>query len=165
MKISAARLSEIFQAMNHVRIGVVGDLMLDTYIRGTASRLSQEAPVPVLRVRSQETRLGGAANVMHNLVSLAPDAKVFAFGVVGDDSHADTMRDLLRQGSISIEGVITDPTRRTTIKQRVIASGQQVVRMDVEDTHPIDSSVLKRLERRILTGIRKGQFGFGELRP
>lgn len=158
MKISAARLSEIFRAMNQVRIGVVGDLMLDTYISGTASRLSQEAPVPVLRVRSQETRLGGAANVMHNLTSLAPAAKVFAFGVVGDDLHAETMRTLLRNGKISIDGVITDPTRRTTIKQRVIASGQQVVRMDVEDTHPIGGGVLQRLERRLLTGIRKGRF-------
>ena len=158
MKISSARLSEIFRAMNHVRIGVVGDLMLDVYISGTASRLSQEAPVPVLRVRSQETRLGGAANVMHNLTSLAPSAKVYAFGVVGKDPYAETMCTLLRNEGISIDGIISDPSRRTTVKQRVIASGQQVVRMDMEDTHPIGGSVLKRLENRLLTGIRNGQF-------
>jgi len=158
MKISSARLTEIFRAMDHVRIGVVGDLMLDVYISGTASRLSQEAPVPVLRVRSQETRLGGAANVMHNLTSLAPSAKVYAFGVAGADPYADTMCALLRERGISIEGIITDPTRRTTVKQRVIASGQQVVRMDMEDTNPIGGNVLKRLERRLLSGIRNGQF-------
>lgn len=158
MRISAARLSDIFQVMNRVRIGVVGDLMLDIYISGTASRLSQEAPVPVLRVRSQETRLGGAANVMHNLTALAPSAQVYAFGVVGVDEPADTMRALLKQGGINTDGVLADPSRRTTLKQRVIASGQQVVRMDVEDTHPIGGGVLNRLERRLLNGIRRGQF-------
>lgn len=158
MKISAARLAEIFRAMNRVRIGVVGDLMLDVYISGSASRLSQEAPVPVLRVRSQETRLGGAANVMHNLMSLAPSAKVYAFGVTGKDPYAETLCALLREKGIAIDGIISDPSRRTTVKQRVIASGQQVVRMDMEDTNPIGASVLKRLERRLLTGIRTGRF-------
>jgi len=156
--IAPARLQEIFENMDRTRIGVVGDLMLDVYISGTATRLSQEAPVPVLRVRSQSTRLGGAANVMHNLTSLAPKCRVSAFGIVGRDPHGTEMRKLLRQDNIRTEGVITDPARRTTRKQRVIVSGQQVVRMDVEDTQPIDAAVREKMTGQILRDIRNRSF-------
>lgn len=156
--VASARLQEIFENMNRTRIGVVGDLMLDIYISGTATRLSQEAPVPVLRVRSQSTRLGGAANVMHNLTSLAPKCRVSAFGIVGKDSHAAEMRKLLRADGIHVEGVLTDAARRTTLKQRVIVSGQQVVRMDVEDTQPIGADVRERMTEQILRAIRARSF-------
>ena len=95
MTIAQNRLAEIFDAMNRTRVAVLGDLMLDIYISGSASRLSQEAPVPVLLVRNQEARLGGAANVMHNLMSLAPQCKVGAYGVVGDDAYGQQLKDFL----------------------------------------------------------------------
>lgn len=82
MSISADRLNVIIEKTKAVRIAVLGDLMLDRYVSGTASRLSQEAPVPVLHVRKSEVRLGGAANVMRNLTSLGVK-DVFAFGIVG----------------------------------------------------------------------------------
>ncbi|MBR2427166.1 MAG: hypothetical protein IKB16_10565 [Lentisphaeria bacterium] len=158
MTISQNRLSCIFDAMNRTRIAVLGDLMLDIYISGPANRLSQEAPVPVLQVRKQETRLGGAANVMHNLMSLAPECQVSAFGVVGDDVYGQQLKQALCDDHIAIKGVLIDSSRRTTIKQRVIVSGQQVVRMDVEDTHAITGSVLEQMSELILNGIRNHQF-------
>ncbi len=158
LKISPARLEQLFDAMNRTRIAVIGDLMLDIYISGSATRLSQEAPVPVLRVRNQETRLGGAANVMHNLSSLAPDCKVSAFGIVGNDAQAEEMRSLLKKDNIETAGVLTDPARRTTLKQRVIVSGQQVVRMDVEDTIPVSGEVRKQMTEQILADIRARRY-------
>ena len=158
MTIAQNRLAEIFDAMNRTRIAVLGDLMLDIYISGPANRLSQEAPVPVLLVRNQEARLGGAANVMHNLMSLAPNCKVGAYGVVGDDAYGQQLKQFLCKDNIAINGVLVDPSRRTTIKQRVIVSGQQVVRMDVEDTHPINGEVREQMMELLLNGIRNHQY-------
>ena len=108
MTIAQNRLAEIFDAMNRTRIAVLGDLMLDIYISGPANRLSQEAPVPVLLVRNQEARLGGAANVMHNLMSLAPQCKVGAYGVVGDDAYGQQLKQFLCKDNIAIDGVLVD---------------------------------------------------------
>lgn len=158
MSLSITRIKQIFDAMNRTKVGVLGDLMLDIYISGPANRLSQEAPVPVLLVRNQETRLGGAANVMHNIMSLAPCAQVSAFGVVGEDAQGAQLKQLLCNDNIGVKGVLIDSSRRTTLKQRVIVSGQQVVRMDVEDTHPINGKVLEDMTALLLDAIRAHQF-------
>ena len=136
------------------RVGVVGDLMLDRYIWGTATRISQEAPVPVVQVRRESASPGGAANVVRNLVSLG--ARAMAFGVLGADRHAETLRGLLSAAGADLTGVVTADDRETTVKTRVIAGSQQVVRIDREVTVPIPSAcreaLLGQLEAALAAG-------------
>ena len=152
--ISSERFSSLVTASKQLRIAVLGDLMLDTYISGTASRLSQEAPVPVLRVRNKSIRLGGAANVMRNLKSLSPDAQIFAFGVVGVDEPGEKLRALLAGPRINTNGIVGVPGRVTIEKQRVIAGNQQIVRMDFEETAPIDHDIRDRIIETVTAKIR-----------
>lgn len=152
--ISSARFAALTAATKPLRIAVIGDLMLDTYISGTAHRLSQEAPVPVLRVRSKSIRLGGAANVMRNLKALSPDAKVYAFGIVGVDAPGEKLRALLAGARINTNGIVGVPGRVTIEKQRVLAGNQQIVRMDFEETAPIETDIRDRLIETVTAKIR-----------
>lgn len=115
---------------------VVGDLMIDHYIWGVATRLSPEAPVPVVNVKNESTTLGGAANVAQNLVSLG--AKVILAGVVGDDVAGEQLKDILIAEDILTDCIIKDGTRPTTMKTRVLAGSHQLVRVDREITDPVD---------------------------
>ncbi len=155
MEIHLKRLAQIFDNTPGKGIAVIGDLMLDTYISGTATRLSQEAPVPVLHVKKKEVRLGGAANVIRNLTALAPECRVYSFGIVGNDQPGITLRNLLVKGGADANGVLVDPSRRTTEKQRVIAGNQQVIRMDFEETLPVCSSLLEQLAENVKQLIRE----------
>ena len=92
MQITCQRLKEILDRAKKLRIAVLGDLMVDVYLIGSADRMSQEAPVPVLRVRKTEQRPGGAANVMRNITSFG--AKAVAFGVIGEDAAGEELRKL-----------------------------------------------------------------------
>ncbi len=152
--ITKERLDEILEKIGQVRIAVLGDLMLDVYVSGSASRLSQEAPVPVLLVRDSETRLGGAANVMRNLTSLGAGS-VYAFGITGQDPDGEKLKQLLESGSVCTSGVLSVADRRTTMKQRVIAGNQQVVRMDFENTAPVSEDVRAELSEKICAMIRR----------
>src|SRR5262249_10530168 len=121
---STANLKKIVPRIKGKRIGVLGDLMLDRYLWGTASRLSPESPVPVVEFEKQEQFLGGAGNVSANLVALG--ARVEAFGVVGgtksnDDEAGQLLRDCLRELAIEDRGVVADAGRVTTVKTRIIA--------------------------------------------
>lgn len=153
MSITPERLNLIIEKTKSIRIAVLGDLMLDRYVSGTASRLSQEAPVPVLHVRKSEVRLGGAANVMRNLTSLGVK-DVLAFGIVGEDRDGEELCSLLNRGGVNTEGVLAVSDRRTTVKQRVIAGSQQVVRMDFEDTEPVSEEVRGILVEKICAKIK-----------
>lgn len=126
-----------------LRIGVVGDLMLDRFIRGGASRLSPEAPVPVVAVDAESEHPGGAANVADNLVGLG--VRTSLFGVIGADRDADHLRALLDRRSIDHSGLLVDATRPTTVKIRVIADGQHIVRADRESIAPLDDEHAARL--------------------
>ena len=152
--ISSARFATLTAATKPLRIAVIGDLMLDTYISGTAHRLSQEAPVPVLRVRSKSIRLGGAANVMRNLKALSPEAQVYAFGIVGVDEPGEKLRALLAGARINTNGIVGVPGRVTIEKQRVLAGNQQIVRMDFEETAPIETDIRDRLIETVTAKIR-----------
>ena len=156
MSITAERLNAVIEKIKTIRIAVLGDLMLDRYVSGTASRLSQEAPVPVLHVRKSEVRLGGAANVMRNLTSLGVK-HVLAFGIVGQDRDGEELCALLQKGGVNTEGVFAVSDRRTTVKQRVIAGSQQVVRMDFEDTEPVSEDVRNVLVEQICSRMKAGQ--------
>lgn len=114
-----------------LNIGVVGDLMLDQYIYGRTERISQEAPVPVIRYNDSKIVLGGAANVANNILSLGADVTIF--GIVGDDDYGEIMSEKLKDNYICCES-----NRKTTVKQRIISSSQQILRVDFEDDHYIN---------------------------
>jgi len=141
-------LNEILEHFTTKRILVVGDIMLDHYIWGRVERISPEAPVPVLDVQREEYRLGGAANVALNLKALG--AEVWLAGLVGSDDMADKLRALLQEAGIGAEAVVTDKKRPTTVKTRIGADTQQIVRIDRESRQPIAYGVsgilLERLE-------------------
>jgi rfaE bifunctional protein kinase chain/domain len=128
--LSAERIKEIIDHFDGRTVAVVGDLMLDRYYWGGVSRISPEAPVPVVDVREESAHLGGAANVAHNIRTLG--AKALLFGVVGGDTAGKELRDLCREGGFDDAGVIVDGKRPTTVKTRIIAHSQHVVRIDRE---------------------------------
>jgi len=129
-------IKEILRSFQGKRIIVIGDVMLDQYIWGQVDRISPEAPVPVIEVKSEENRLGGAANVALNLAALG--AKPLLVGVTGDDRYGELIRSLLLQNNIDSQGLYHDPGRPTTLKTRIGAANQQVVRLDHESTEDID---------------------------
>ncbi len=120
------------------RIMVIGDLMVDEYIWGSVSRISPEAPVPVVWANKRTYVPGGAANVANNLRSLG--AKVTLAGVVGKDHNRDIMASQLGKKGIDTGAVITEPGRHTTLKTRIFARNQQMVRVDWEHTDPINKT-------------------------
>jgi D-glycero-beta-D-manno-heptose-7-phosphate kinase len=137
------RLYELKQKFRGKKIAVVGDMMLDSYYFGDASRISPEAPVPVVSVREERHRLGGAANVALNLLTLG--AEPIPVGAVGDDNEGATFSALLKKRGISDEGLLWSDDRPTTAKTRVIAGSQHVVRVDRETTAPLSEQSRGRL--------------------
>jgi D-beta-D-heptose 7-phosphate kinase/D-beta-D-heptose 1-phosphate adenosyltransferase len=136
------------------RVGVWGDLMLDRYIWGQASRISQEAPIPVVRAQRTTSSPGGAANVLNNLAALG--ACPVAFGVTGADEAGETLRGALADKGIGTAGVVTATDRCTTEKTRVVAGNQQVVRVDHEVATPLDEETRQALREKLLDAIAGG---------
>ncbi|MCX6986527.1 MAG: PfkB family carbohydrate kinase, partial [Lentisphaerae bacterium] len=149
------RLSNIIRLAGDRKVAVIGDLMLDVYVWGRADRISQEAPVPVVQVRKQTQTLGGASNVMRNIVSLG--GSVMPFGVIGNDEAGKKLLSLFGEQGIGSEFVISDPGRSTTQKQRVIAGTQQLVRIDYENIEPVSDSIRSRLTEGLIRTIEKGE--------
>jgi D-beta-D-heptose 7-phosphate kinase/D-beta-D-heptose 1-phosphate adenosyltransferase len=149
---SAPGLKRILPRLKARRIGVLGDLMLDRYLWGTATRLSPEAAVPVVDFVEQSECLGGAGNVAANLAALG--APVSAFGIIGEDEPGAALRRCLRQAGIGDQGVIADKSRVTTVKTRVIARHQQIVRIDHEHREPVAPSLEEKLVRQLLSALK-----------
>jgi rfaE bifunctional protein kinase chain/domain len=143
----APKLDRLVGRLRGRNIGVVGDLMLDRYVWGRATRLSPEAAVPVVDFVSQTSCLGGAGNVAANLASLG--ARVTPFGVTGTDEAAAALLACLAAAGMSDKGVLADANRVTTLKTRIIARHQQVVRVDREERAPLGPAVEQLLIRRI----------------
>lgn len=141
--IQVQRLQALIQQFQNTAVLVIGDIMLDEYIWGKASRISPEAPVPVLEVVSESQRLGGAANVIHNLHSLG--AKTSICSVIGSDAIGKHLQDRLQAIGVNTEGLLIDPARLTTIKTRIIAHHQQVVRLDREIRTDINAAQISRI--------------------
>jgi D-glycero-beta-D-manno-heptose-7-phosphate kinase len=139
---SAARVQEIVNGMSSRRVLVAGDLMLDEFIWGKVSRISPEAPVPVVAVDRETSYPGGAANVARNLREFTPHASVL--GLAGDDAAGGRLRDLLAAGGIGTDGVVPS-SGPTTVKTRIIARTQQVVRVDRELAEPAGPAQRKAL--------------------
>ncbi len=142
------RSTQLLDAFSSLRLAVLGDAMLDRYIRGSAKRLSPEAPVPVVDILEESEHPGGAANVAINLAALG--ASVELFGAVGNDGAADDLRQLLRDHGIVVDGLVGSNDLRTTVKTRVIADGQHIVRADRESTDPYDEAVNSSLVEMLL---------------
>jgi D-beta-D-heptose 7-phosphate kinase/D-beta-D-heptose 1-phosphate adenosyltransferase len=145
--ISVKQAEKTIKAFAGKRILVVGDLMLDRYVTGSVNRISPEAPVPVVLVTGERTLPGGAANVALNIQSLGGQAMVA--GVVGKDAAADDLLSSLSQSKIQTDGILAYDSIRTTVKTRVMADRQQIVRVDREDTLEPSSSILKDLCKKI----------------
>lgn len=134
------------------RIAVVGDVMLDRYWMGDASRISPEAPVPVVVKQKTVCSPGGAGNVALNVAALG--ASVMLFGVIGEDAAGEELRTALAQGGVSPGDLAADPTRVTTVKTRVIAGRQQITRIDEEDTHPLSSALERAMIEKLGARLR-----------
>ena len=137
------RLARLFPRFSKARVLVVGDLILDEFIWGDVSRISPEAPVPVVWVQRESFMPGGASNVASNVRSLG--GKVSLIGIVGDDANGRRLVGELSRKGIDVSGVVTDRRRPTTLKTRVIAHHQQVVRTDREDPSAVGGAVLKKI--------------------
>jgi D-beta-D-heptose 7-phosphate kinase/D-beta-D-heptose 1-phosphate adenosyltransferase len=141
------RLIQIAKNLKGRRVLVVGDVMLDQFIYGTVERISPEAPVPVVAVEKDLYRLGGAANVAANLNALG--AHAFLAGVIGKDAGAAQVSDLCQEQGIRADGLVPTQSRFTTIKTRIIAHHQQVVRFDRENSTKLSKRTVDRLIDRI----------------
>lgn len=124
------KLKTLFDNFKNKKILVIGDIILDRYIFGKVSRISPEAPVPVVEVYEESYRLGGAANVANNIIALG--GKVYISGIIGKGSAGRIVKDLLTEKGI-MQDYIFEDSRRTTVKTRIIAGNQQIVRFDLED--------------------------------
>jgi len=161
-----ARYQEILAAFGNHRLAVVGDSMVDRFLWGRVERISPEAPVPVVKLQEETVKLGGAANVASNLRALG--AEVTLFGVIGNDDTSRTFGSLLADRGISGEGMIECAGRPTTLKTRIIAHSQQVVRADSEDDSPLGEPELAALLDRVealgpFDGIILSDYGKGVL--
>ncbi len=136
MELAADRLKDLLGRMRGRRIAVVGDAILDRYLIGDSERLSPEAPVPVVTVAERRASPGGAANVAANIAALGALPALTA--VIGDDADGALLRRVCREAGFADDGLIALPGRPTTVKTRVIAGGQQVVRIDEEEDSPLD---------------------------
>lgn len=123
-------ISQIFENFNKLKVLIIGDLMVDSYVWGVIERMSPEAPVPVVRVQKREMRLGGAGNVVLNVKALG--AEPIICSVIGDDSVADSIISIFRENKLSTEGILKSTGRISTIKERIIADDKHVTRVDTE---------------------------------
>jgi rfaE bifunctional protein kinase chain/domain len=133
--LSYERASQIIHDIKGLRIAVVGDVMLDRYFIGSVTRISPEAPVPVIDIESETFHLGGAANVAHNLFSLG--VQPLLCGVIGDDNSGRMFLDIAHESGMNTSALISVPDRATTVKTRIIGNNQHVARLDREQRTPI----------------------------
>jgi len=161
------RVEEILRIFPSKRILVIGDLMLDEFVWGRVSRISPEAPVPVVEVMRESSYPGGAANVARNLKEFS--RSVVVMGMVGEDGYADQLRRILTQCGIDLEAIQTDGSFQTVVKTRIIARQQQVVRVDREKPQPLSDELQIRCVEKIrallpeISGIIFEDYGKGFL--
>lgn len=148
MNLSTERFSEIIAHFPHLKpVLVVGDLGVDKYTYGEVKRISPEAPVPVLEVTKEWNKLGLAANVSDNLKSLGVESTLC--GVIGDDARASLVESLLEERDLKTWGLVRDPSRHTTYKERVTTDIQQICRVDYETKTELSPEIMKRVMTRI----------------
>jgi len=164
-KLSPARVRNILSTATRARILVLGDVMLDHFIWGHVARISPEAPVPVVDFQRESFMPGGAANVASNLTALKLSAELF--GVVGEDTSAERLKDQLKEYFIGCRGLVSAGSRTTSVKTRIVAHTQQVVRIDRETRDGLDQDLTKRLVNSLRQNITQadaliiGDYGKG----
>lgn len=134
-----SRIEAILNSFRSKRIAVIGDIMLDKYIFGHVSRISPEYPVPVVDVTHEDHRLGGAANVALNTQSLG--AETLLIGITGADSNREALLELFKSRGLATEGLISDPTRPTTCKTRILSQNHHITRVDFESRNEINPTI------------------------
>ena len=164
-----SKLADVVKKFSDKKLMVIGDLLLDQFIWGEVSRISPEAPVPVVWVKNEGFMPGGSCNVANNLAKLG--ANVSLVGVVGRDEKAVILKDLLKERGISFGGIITDSQRPTILKTRVIAHHQQVVRIDRESVDILHESIIGKMKDYVrdtikdIDGIVIEDYGKGVITP
>ena len=163
--LSATRVRELLSAATRSRVLVVGDVMLDQFTWGKVTRISPEAPVPVVEFDRESFMPGGAANVARNLAALETPTELF--GVVGHDTAANHVRDLLASQKVDCRGLVAEVGRHTSTKTRIVAHQQQVVRVDRESRHDLKPATTLRLLAALEKSVQKadavivGDYGKG----
>lgn len=163
------RLLQLIPQLAKQKVLVIGDIMVDKFVWGKVSRISPEAPVPVVEVSQETHKLGGAGNVANNLTSLG--SSVYLVGVIGNDIVGEQLKNDLLEKNISIDGIICDNARPTSIKTRIIASHQQVVRVDKEIkgafSADVEDKIIGRIEEIIpsVQGVIISDYGKGIVSP
>lgn len=147
-ELSSERFNQIIDRFSRIKIGVIGDIIADSFIFGQPYELSREAPVVIVKYESQKVVPGGASNTMNNLCKLG--AQVFPCGVVGDDDNAEALRSYFEQQGVETGGIITVPGRHTVTKMRIMAGGahtskQQVVRIDYDPQKRMDAQTESKI--------------------
>ena len=149
-----AELNKIFNSFNKINVLIIGDLMLDSYYWGDVSRISPEAPVPIVSVRKKESRLGGAGNVAVNIQAMG--ATPYLCGIIGDDDNGDRLVKIMQAAKLPVQGLIKVKDRPTTTKTRIISSNHHIVRIDEEVDEVIGAAHTEKLfaqiEKLIITG-------------
>lgn len=162
-------LERLVEGLGRPRVLIVGDLILDQYITGEVTRISPEAPIPILTARRTEERLGGACNVAANLVAM--QAEVDVIGVLGNDGWGRKLRALLEEQKIDCGGCVVDATRPTIQKTRMMSGSQQMLRVDNEDPRAISGEALKQVLAVLPERVRRARavvlsdYGKGLLTP
>ncbi len=151
-RLTRDRIETILHKMATTKVVVVGDAMLDVYLVGEVDRVSPEAPVPVVAVHASRHGLGGAANVAANVAALGAECRLVA--VVGQDTRGTSVRTELDDLHLSTSYLVTDPGRPTTSKTRVVARGQQMLRIDEEIDNPISARVMEQLGAALERALR-----------
>lgn len=144
-------LQDFFNKLATIKVGVIGDVMLDTYMWGVVERISPEAPVPIVSLQKKEFRIGGAGNVALNICSL--DASAWLISVIGDDEDGNLLLNLLQSNHINADYVLRSGDRITTNKIRVIGRNQQMMRLDAEVTNDLQPNEEQQLINKVKTFI------------
>jgi D-glycero-beta-D-manno-heptose-7-phosphate kinase len=153
--LKAPELDKIFEAFNHQKVLIIGDVMIDAYMWGSVTRISPEAPVPIVAVKKRENRLGGAANVALNVKAMG--ATPILCSVIGADSKSNLFLELLKEQGMDQVGIIQHAERITTVKTRIIGNNHQMLRVDSESDDQCSSHAIVALFERIETIIEQNK--------
>jgi rfaE bifunctional protein kinase chain/domain len=142
------KLFNIIEKFKNKNVLVIGDTMLDKYVWGNVERISPEAPVPVVEVIKETQTLGGCGNVANNITSVGGNVRIIT--IVGNDMYAEELKKMLKEKKVNTNGVFLDNSRPTTVKTRIIAHNQQVVRVDKESRHQLNSQLFEKIKSYVL---------------
>lgn len=145
---------DLFDQFSKKRVLVIGDVMVDAYLKGKVNRMSPEAPVPVVDLFEKDERIGGAGNVALNLAALG--ASPIICSVIGADLEGERLIQLFKDARISTDGIYASSNRRTTVKTRVLSNNQQLLRIDSEDTNLINETEEAQLLKQISSVLENG---------